>query len=280
MIEIARVQFREATLSMKPRISIVSAGLLAAFPVSAAQGGDGVDQAAAKAALLEAYPGLFTISGNTLTWSDGGMMVWDDGKARPPEDLIKSPDIEDMFHYVYPTASAGDLVPDVDFDPGRIRNEAFFKKLYGASAAAVSKHVTSIKWLPKLGKYPVRVSLLFDIDARLAKISDALQDMPAGMSRYGLKPGGGFNWRAIAGTDQLSVHSFGAAFDINVGYSDYWLWSKPDAKGQIPFKNRIPLSIVTLFEKQGFIWGGRWYHYDTMHFEYRPELLIYKQKRG
>ncbi|MDD5211432.1 MAG: M15 family metallopeptidase, partial [Sulfuricurvum sp.] len=25
--------------------------------------------------------------------------------------------------------------------------------------------------------------------------------------------------------------------------------------------------------KYGFIWGGRWYHYDTMHFEYRPELL-------
>mgnify|MGYP002637708491 CR=1 FL=1 len=23
----------------------------------------------------------------------------------------------------------------------------------------------------------------------------------------------------------------------------------------------------------GFIWGGRWFHYDTMHFEYRPELL-------
>jgi len=22
-----------------------------------------------------------------------------------------------------------------------------------------------------------------------------------------------------------------------------------------------------------FIWGGRWYHFDTMHFEYRPELL-------
>ena len=27
-------------------------------------------------------------------------------------------------------------------------------------------------------------------------------------------------------------------------------------------------------EKHGFIWGGRWYHYDTMHFEYRPELLV------
>ncbi|WP_095084583.1 M15 family metallopeptidase [Mesorhizobium sophorae] len=265
---------------MKLRISIVFVVLLAAIPLSAAQGGDGVDQADAKAALLEAYPGLFTISGNTVTWSDGATMVWDDGKARTAEELIKSPDIEDMFHYIYPTAIAGDLIPDVDFDPGRIRNEAFFKKLYGASAAAVGHHLTTVKWLPKLGKYPVRITSLFGVDARLSKISNALQDLPVDMSRYGLKPGGGFNWRVIAGTDQLSVHSFGAAFDINVGYSDYWFWNKPDSKGRIPFKNRIPLSIVTLFEKQGFIWGGRWYHYDTMHFEYRPELLLYKEKQG
>ena len=32
------------------------------------------------------------------------------------------------------------------------------------------------------------------------------------------------------------------------------------------------MEIVRIFEKHGFIWGGRWYHYDTMHFEYRPEL--------
>jgi hypothetical protein len=28
---------------------------------------------------------------------------------------------------------------------------------------------------------------------------------------------------------------------------------------------------VEIFERHGFIWGGKWYHYDTMHFEYRPE---------
>ena len=33
------------------------------------------------------------------------------------------------------------------------------------------------------------------------------------------------------------------------------------------------LLIVEIFERHGFIWGGKWYHYDTMHFEYRPELL-------
>ncbi|MFY4861157.1 M15 family metallopeptidase, partial [Aliarcobacter butzleri] len=40
------------------------------------------------------------------------------------------------------------------------------------------------------------------------------------------------------------------------------------------YKNKIPLEIVEIFEKYGFIWGGRWYHFDTMHFEYRPELLV------
>jgi hypothetical protein len=35
---------------------------------------------------------------------------------------------------------------------------------------------------------------------------------------------------------------------------------------------------VAVFERHGFIWGGRWAHYDTMHFEYRPELLGYHPK--
>ena len=34
------------------------------------------------------------------------------------------------------------------------------------------------------------------------------------------------------------------------------------------------MEVVEIFEKYGFIWGGKWYHYDTMHFEYRPELLV------
>jgi len=34
----------------------------------------------------------------------------------------------------------------------------------------------------------------------------------------------------------------------------------------------MPQSVVDAFERQGFIWGGKWNHYDTMHFEYRPEF--------
>ena len=43
--------------------------------------------------------------------------------------------------------------------------------------------------------------------------------------------------------------------------------------GQRRWTNRFPQVLVDTFESQGFIWGGRWYHFDTMHFEYRPELL-------
>ena len=63
----------------------------------------------------------------------------------------------------------------------------------------------------------------------------------------------------------------GAAIDINVAYADYWRWSK-DANAPV-WKNRIPIEIVRTFEQYGLIWGGYWYHFDTMHFEYRPELL-------
>jgi peptidoglycan LD-endopeptidase CwlK len=52
------------------------------------------------------------------------------------------------------------------------------------------------------------------------------------------------------------------------------LSSTPVASGRLPYKNQIPWDIIHIFESHGFIWGGKWYHYDTMHFEYRPEQLI------
>ena len=61
--------------------------------------GDGVNQAAVKAALLKAYPGLFSISGNVLIWNDGTKMNWDDGKGRTADQLNEAPDLEDMFRY-------------------------------------------------------------------------------------------------------------------------------------------------------------------------------------
>ena len=78
----------------------------------------------------------------------------------------------------------------------------------------------------------------------------------------------------MAGTVQPSAHGYGIAIDIAVKPSHYWRWSKPDTAGRPVWRNAIPIEIVQIFERHGFIWGGRWSHYDTMHFEYRPELLV------
>ncbi|MDR2663684.1 MAG: M15 family metallopeptidase [Treponema sp.] len=45
---------------------------------------------------------------------------------------------------------------------------------------------------------------------------------------------------------------------------------------KIPYSGRWhpPLSVVRIFERYGFCWGGKWPLFDTMHFEYRPEILI------
>jgi hypothetical protein len=55
--------------------------------------------------------------------------------------------------------------------------------------------------------------------------------------------------------------------------SHYWRNAKPGKGGAYAYRNEIPMEIVRIFEKHGFIWGGKWHHYDTMHFEYRPELV-------
>jgi hypothetical protein len=44
----------------------------------------------------------------------------------------------------------------------------------------------------------------------------------------------------------------------------------------LPYERRwmVPLPFVRAFEQEGFIWGGKWFFFDTIHFEYRPEILI------
>jgi hypothetical protein len=91
-----------------------------------------------------------------------------------------------------------------------------------------------------------------------------------------------WNWRSIANTQSRSFHSYGSAIDLLPrslnGLATYWLWTA-DANTEwwaVPYKNRLhpPQAVVKVFEQYGFLWGGKWTFYDTMHFEYRPEILL------
>jgi len=188
------------------------------------------------------------------------------------EDFLDNASLLNQLEQCYPLSEQYLPLP-INYDPGRARFEPFFKKMYGTSATEVRKKLISIRWMPSVVNKTLLVTTVNGVDKKLQAISRELESLPKEFHKYLQNPGGTFLWRTIAGTNRLSTHSFGCTIDINVAHSDYWRWYSPNKKGLYEYKNRIPYEIVRIFEKHGFIWGGKWYHFDTMHFEYRPELF-------
>lgn len=259
------------------RLFVAALLLLPGAGSSAAEpGATGSAAAVALDRLVAAYPDhLAGHDGTVVLWRDGTRMPWDDGKGdKDFETLLASPDIEDQFRFPYPLGRQG-LAPPRNVDPGRIRHEPFFRKMYGdCRKGDVTRRLVDIVWLPRRWGKTVKVTSVNGVAERLQAVSHALDALPDRFLRY-LRPlAGTYNCRAIAGTDRLSMHAYGAAIDLNVAHAHYWRWARPDATGAYPYRNAIPWEIVEIFEAHGFIWGGKWHHYDTMHFEYRPELIL------
>lgn len=222
----------------------------------------------AKSKLLKAYSKtIIDINDNRVIFKDNSSLIFDDGLEKNSSTRLENPDIKDQF-FEYYDKSELKILPQSD--AGRVRNEAFFKKLYGENEVEIEKNLVNVVWL----KSSENLTLLFNKNEGAAKalqsVSDELDKLPEEFLKFLQNPGGTYKFRNIAGTNRLSMHSFGIAIDINVMQSNYWLWEHEEYE----YKNKIPHEIVKIFEKYGFIWGGKWYHYDTMHFEYRPELFL------
>ncbi|MEI9885364.1 MAG: M15 family metallopeptidase [Rhizomicrobium sp.] len=219
--------------------------------------------------LVRSYPQfLASHDGTWLVLRDGRRFAISDGKSDKTFDrMIEHADIDDMFYAAYP-AGAEAVAPASDADPGRVRFEPLFDAMYGdCERGEVAPKLRSIPWLPKHGGGHVAITTANGVDKALEAVSAELDALPERFVKYLVPNSGTYNCRKIAGSSARSVHAWAAAIDINSAASDYWRWSKDG------WHNRIPIEIARVFERHGFIWGGRWYHYDTMHFEYRPELL-------
>ncbi len=212
-----------------------------------------------------------------LVASDGSRHLYDDGRTKDHEQLLNEADIEDMFIDNYPLTNPTDRLA-LDFDPGRARPETLFKTLYGDSPEAVRKNLVNVSFAGK----KVLFNRLHGASAALEKVSQELE--PVLKAKPELKVwmnnlGGTFNWRKIEGTERLSTHSYGIAIDLNADKAKYWRWEKPSTLASFTRRD-FPIEIIQAFEKHGFVWGGKWYHYDTMHFEFRPEILASARLAG
>jgi hypothetical protein len=162
------------------------------------------------------------------------------------------------------------------------RDPSFYDTLWQArSKDEAAANLVHIKFLGKI------FAVHRDLAARLQKIDSLIEEAAkadSGIRRWidGIGSIGAWNWRNVAATASRSYHSYGAALDILPkdlqGKATYWQWTadKDPEWYKVPYSGRWnpPLSVVKIFERYGFCWGGKWALFDTMHFEYRPEILL------
>lgn len=248
-------------------------------------------------ALEHAYPQWISVSGedgDTILTVRGRVFTWAHGRLLPPSMADRWQEFAAQPFYPYPHD-----VPDVaSWSDERVaeiearladrrgsavrRSSGFFDALWGIHGEADADD--AVQTLRFLG---FKVNVHNALAGPLARVEARLSSRRAGdpsLDRFlkGLSRLEGYNWRDIAETQSRSNHAYGIAIDIiprsYEGRIPYWLWAPQNTAGwyKAAWANRwVPHpAVVEAFEAEGFIWGGKWVLFDTIHFEYRPEILI------
>jgi len=232
---------------------------------------------AVEIALERAYPGLdLDRAAGLLRFADGETVAFAPAREGiDPAARLVDATVGDQFVYTYPLDFTLTARRVPFHDPGRLRNDAFFRGLYFATEGAVRETLSTVTYDGPRRDTRFRVTQAHCVDAQLDAVLAEIEALGPDYGVFLENSGGSFNWRLIAGTDRLSVHSFGIAVDLNTELGGYWRWSGAAQGAATDYNNRIPAEIVAAFERYGFIWGGKWHHFDGMHFEYRPEMILH-----
>lgn len=200
----------------------------------------------------------------------GKKLLYDDRTEKNRWQKSGNPDIQDMLEQLYPLSEVTEVLPN-NFNPGCVRIYPLLKDVYGANKSQVQSNLVKIS-----------IGYKFVEFNRNNKASEALKSVMQELlplSRQSHKvyaaafpSSGTYNYRLIGGTNRLSSHAFGIAIDLHSNKYDYWRWSTRE-EGQKRL-NSYPKEVVQIFEKNGFVWGGKWGNFDIMHYEYRPELIL------
>ena len=226
--------------------------------------------------LMMAYPGHITgiemeaEKDIFVVMRSGRRILYDDRREKSFQEKLNNADLQDMMEQIYPLQDIQGLMPP-NIDPGRIRVYPLLHEVYGNSKNQVEGNLTNVKAGPQ--------HLLFNEQNGAAEALDLVMDelVPMAGNNPKIYPfvfpmSGTFNYRNIAGTGQLSPHAFGTAIDLARNNKDYWKWAtREEGEKRLAV---YPREIVKVFENNRFVWGGKWAHFDILHFEYRPELIL------
>lgn len=204
-----------------------------------------------------------------LILKSGKNLLYDDKKKKTLDEKMYNPDIQDVLEQNYPLTKIDKLMKK-DMDPGRVRMYPLLKEAYGSSQSGVEKNLKTVSAGGNF-QFNKNNKAAEALNAAMQEIT-ALLKVKKSLGKFVYPTSGTFNYRVIAGTNLLSPHSFGIAIDLARDPKDYWRWASKEL-GQKRIEE-YPNEIVEIFEKHNFVWGGKWSHFDILHYEYRPEIIM------
>lgn len=202
--------------------------------------------------------------------TSGKKILYDDKQSKDFNGKMDNADLQDILEDIYPLSTPDKLL-DINRDPGRFRNYNLLNEVYGNSERAVSTNLIGVSSPYKSYQFNKNNGAAESLKTAMEELKQL--SLGNGAVSSLINPvNGTFNYRVISGTGKLSPHAYGIAIDINSNPSDYWKWASREAgeKRMLSY----PKELVETFEKNNFVWGGKWGHFDILHFEYRPEILI------
>ena len=225
-------------------------------------------------------------------------LYWADSKFLPLEELPNK-DLYSAFLYDYPSEvpdpknfTEEDIKHIKEFTDPENRTESLgtspflYNLIYDVETRTKTEaHIKSHRFLGK--RTNVHQFISEKLDLVQADIYDAAKtDSEVQSFLDKLDSADSYAWRSISDSGNRSFHSMGLALDVlPKGWGQknlYWAWRRDiDPKNwmllDLDRRWMPPKKVIEIFEKQGFIWGGKWIIWDNMHFEYRPEVILYNK---
>ena len=255
-------------------------------------------------ALTTAYPAhIKTASKDLLEYSYPALLVrdkvfyWVEGRLLPSEDVTNWEAFAPSDFYYYPREPENpsnyspELVSYLENTAKSVRSRkprpsshsAFWNTLYDSyTRSGTENQLINTRFFGRLVVvHRFAWGPLRKVEEELAQLAKTDPSVQSYLNEITIIYS--YIWRSIANTKKRSLHSYGVSIDTVNAKSKkpvYWLWQyvatpRTWLLGSPPSRRwNPPPKVVEVFEKYGFAWGGKWFFYDTIHFEYRPEILI------
>jgi hypothetical protein len=205
-----------------------------------------------------------------LVLKSGVKLKYDDKVRKSSQEKLANPDLQDTLEQIYPLSPIKSIM-NIDFDPGRARSYVLLTEVYGSSRKAIESNLTKVKVGYNNYQFNRSNSAANSLQAVMKGVMP-LSQTNQNVRKCLLPCSGTFNYRIISGTSRLSPHAFGIAIDLASDKRDYWKWASKEA-GEKRLAS-YSSDLVKIFENNGFVWGGKWSHFDILHYEYRPEIIL------